>query len=270
LYVNNSLVQEQLVNSTIGTSSTDGYILGEYYSGGWEYSGDIDGLYIYNVALTSSQISELYNGGAGTVNHPTGITEATDVIAKFDFNEGTGTTTDNDCTLGAGMDITLAGGDTWVEGLMGVTTGSLGVVALAFPADEVTEIFGSVQFPHRYKQESQIYPHVHYSGVDTTAGDIVWKLEYLWVNIGDALQTNTTIVSATVANDTVDFGTHVMADIPSTGIAGTDKRISSIMQYRLYRDGSNVADTYAGKVYLSEFDIHYECDTIGSDTAMIK
>jgi len=270
LYVNNSLAEESVVSSTIGTASTDGYILGEYFNGGWELDGVVDGLYLYNVALTDSQVSELYNSGAGTTSHPTGITETTDVIAKFDFNEGTGTTADNDSTLGAGNDITLALGTTWVSGLMGVSSGSIGVMALSFPPNQVTEFFGSVQFPHKYKEGTTIFPHVHWAGEDTSPGDVVWKLEYLWVNIGAALQANTTIVSHTVANDTVTAGLHRMNDVPSAGIAGTGKTISSIMQYRLYRDGADSADTYGKKVYLSEFDIHYEIDTIGSKTAMSK
>ena len=76
-------------------------------------------------------------------------------------------------------------------------------------------------------------------------------------------------VSRTVANDTTAT-THRMNNIPTAGISGTGKTISSIFQFRLYRDGTDSADTYTGKAYLSEFDIHFEMDSNGSNTATSK
>ena len=92
----------------------------------------------------------------------------------------------------------------------------------------------------------------------------------MWVNIGDALAANTTLVTRTVVNDTTLLGKHRMNNAPSTGIVGTGKEISSILQFRLYRDGANVLDTYAHKAYLSEMDVHFEIDTIGSKTSTSK
>ena len=271
IYVNNQIQKEQVINDTfVTTNNTDGYIVAEYTGGGWNYDGIMDNMFIYNVALTDSQISDMYNGGAGINTHPSGITETTDVIAMFKFDEGTGTLVDNACTLGAGYDMTLSGTYAWVTGLLGITSGSLGVMALSFPPDVITEIFGSVQIPHGYKEGSLIYPHLHWAGEDASAGDVVWKMEYLWVNIGDALGTDTTIVTRTVANDTVLLGKHRMNNLPTAGIDGTGKLISSILQYRIYRDGTDAADTYTKKAYLSEFDIHCEMDTGGSNTAMTK
>lgn len=271
IYVNGTLQEERVVNALLPTTNnTDGYIIGEYTNGGWNYEGVMDGLYIYNQALTQSQIDELYNSGAGTLNHPTGIVEATDVIAKFDFNEGTGTVADNNSTLGAGYDGTLVNGVLWVAGLMGVTSGSIGVMALAFNPGVTTEMFGSIQFPHTYAEGTLIYPHVHWAAENTDAGDVVWKIEYLWVNVDEPLQVNTTITGRTIANDTVTLGKHMATDVPTGGIDGTGMKISSILQYRIYRDGTNAADTYAGKVFLSEFDVHFQVDTMGSCTTWVK
>ena len=254
----------------LAASSNDVYICSKP-DGSKGFDGIMDDLICYNRALTAAQVTERYNAGAGTATLPTGITEATDVVMRFDFNENTGVTVDNDCTLGAGFDMTLSGSYAWVTGLLGITTGSLGVMALSFPPNAVTEMFGSVQFSHKYKEGSLVYPHVHWAGADTTAGDVVWKLEYLWVNIGGALQVNTTIVSRTVANDTATLGLHRMNNVPSAGIDGTGKKVSSILQYRFYRDGTDALDTYNGKAFLSEFDIHFEIDTpAGSKTATSK
>ena len=270
VYVNGQQVTSgSMWGYQLAASTEDAYICSKP-DGSVPFDGIMDNLICYNKALTASQVTERYNAGAGTTSLPTGIVETTDVTMRFDFNEGTGSAVDNNCTLGAGHDMTLSGSYSWVTGLLGITSGSMGVMALAFPAGQLTEIFGSAQFPHTYREGSLIYPHVHWAGEDTTAGNVVWKLEYLWVNVGASLQANTTITSRTVANNTTMAGMHRMNNVPENGIDGTGKTISSIMQFRLYRDGTDALDTYNGKVFLSEFDIHYEMDTVGSNTAMSK
>ena len=268
IYSGVTLITESVLNSVLPlTNTTDGYIIGEYYNGNWNYDGVMDGIYIYNVALTDAQIADRWNGGAGSLTHPTGITEATDVIAKIDFNENTGTLSDNNCTLGAGFDVTWSTGVTWVDGLMGVTSGSVGVYALAFPPDVITEIDGSIQFTHRWDEGTIVEPHPHWTAADLTVGNVVWKLEYLWINVTDsAVGVNTTIVEEVVATD----GTHQATNVPAAGIDGTGKKISSIMQYRFWRDGTDVRDTYAGKVFMSEFDVHIKINSLGSRSTWVK
>jgi len=269
LYVNGAIVNSSIITSVIPTTSTNGYRLGEWRNGGWEYEGLLDGLYIYNVPLTDAQVLELYNGGAGTMSHPTGIDESTEVISKFDFNEDGGNSCDNDCTLGAGHDIVLpASGIIWGDGLMGVTTGSLGVKALAFEPNKVQEIFGTAQLPHSYKEGSDIFPHPHFMFEYPNELHVVWKLEYVWTNVNFSYG-NTTIGSRAISNTTTDKK-HNVADVPSSGLNGTDKSISSVFHYRLYRDGTDALDTFQGKVYLSEFDIHFQIDTMGSRTTWVK
>lgn len=60
-------------------------------------------------------------------------------------------------------------------------TGYKGGIVLAF-GDEATneeEAEFLFQLPHTYKQETAIYPHVHWVGEDSTAGNVKWGLEYL-------------------------------------------------------------------------------------------
>jgi hypothetical protein len=39
---------------------------------------------------------------------------------------------------------------------------------------------------------------------------------------------------------------------------------------RIYRDPTNVADTFGSSVWLKSADIHVECDTIGSREILTK
>lgn len=83
-------------------------------------AGTIDELVIYNVALSDSQVTERYNSGAGTYNLPSGITEATDVVAEFHFDDGA-SPTDNSATKGAGQDMTLFNSPTFTSPIVNNT-----------------------------------------------------------------------------------------------------------------------------------------------------
>jgi len=52
----------------------------------------------------------------------------------------------------------------------------------------------------------------------------------------------------------------------ATGIDGTGKTLSSMLICRLYRDPADAADTYPQDVAFLQFDVHYEIDSLGSET----
>ena len=52
---------------------------------------------------------------------------------------------------------------------------------------------------------------------------------------------------------------------------GVKKLISSMLICKLQRRSSDALDTYDGKsVYLLEVDVHYQIDSLGSPTALVK
>lgn len=73
------------------------------------FSGAVDEVRIYDRALTSGDVTALYNGGAGVV----GTTEA-NLVAGFHLDEGSGTSTAD--YSGGGHTGTLNGTATWVTG----------------------------------------------------------------------------------------------------------------------------------------------------------
>jgi hypothetical protein len=126
-----------------------------------------------------------------------------------------------------------------------------------------------IQLPHGYKEGSKIYPHIHWTPSDAGTGNVVWKVDYEWVNVGGSYNlTTTTTLSATVAaNGAWASG---IADLAPTGIDGTGKTISSILVCRIYRDGNDAADTYDNSAAIIGFDIHVEENTLGSRTVTTK
>ena len=267
VYVNGQLVQSDTISGyQLGSVTSDVYIASDA-SGNNPHHGIIDRMITYNKKLTSSQVTERYNGGQGTTALPTGITEATDVTMLLEFDEGTGSTVDNSCTLGAGHDCTLSGTYAWEQGLVGIPSGSIGVIAQAFTSGEVREIWRILQTPHAWKEGSTVYLHAHWFTPATT-GDVVWKAEILKVKRGSTIG-NTTILTETVTVDST-ANTSVMTNVPSAGIDMTGYGISDIVLIRFYRDGTDSADTCTDKAYLTDLDVHVELNTPGSREVAAK
>jgi len=122
------------------------------------------------------------------------------------------------------------------------------------------------QLPHTYKQGSSIHPHVHWVGEDNTAGNVRWKFTYSWANINTAFPAESPLY-IDAANMETDVHNINYFDL----ISGDGKQISSILICSLTRNSSHANDTFTGKsAYLLEVDIHYEIDSNGSNTELLK
>lgn len=260
LYIDGIEVANKLKNAQLDIASSDGLIIGRHHTGGNFFYGKIDDIQLYNVVLTQAQITEMYNHGDGTTTLPTGITEATDLITRFQD------TPTNTATLGSGYNMTTTN-LTLGPGLITTEHSSFGVATLSFAPSVSQSIFFSVQLPHMYKPGTDLHPHVHWMyGTSETDTSVVWGLEYVWTNINDSVG-YTSILDNTFATYNED-STHKVDELAH--ISGTDKRISSMVVCRLYREGDNAADTYSHSVYLGEFDFHYQLDTLGSNEEWVK
>lgn len=133
-----------------------------------------------------------------------------------------------------------------------------------FPRNDATEwVYITAQLPHRYKEGSTIYPHVHVQqGRNEQA---VFKIDYQWYNIGSTVPVAATYTMNTYGTTYVS-GTIGQLIKGAAGIAGTGKTISSILKMKLYRDDN----AYAADMLLDQFDIHIEIDGFGSETEYSK
>jgi hypothetical protein len=119
---------------------------------------------------------------------------------------------------------------------------------------------------HNYREGSDIIPHVHWCATTTGAGNVVWQLEYAWINGGGTITTSTT-VTVTVATTTV-VGQEVRTSFGA--ISGTGKTMGGRFVFRLFRDPAHASDTYGADAATMDFGIHYEIDTVGSRTVTGK
>jgi hypothetical protein len=127
------------------------------------------------------------------------------------------------------------------------------------------ELFADIQLPHAWAYGTSVSPHLHWSpGNSTNTGVVRWGLEYSWANYGDAFGSSTTIY-AEQAGGGVAYQ-HQIAEFPD--ITATGKKASSVLMLRLFRDGANGADTFAGAggAFALSFDLHIQLDKLGGVT----
>ena len=151
-------------------------------------------------------------------------------------------------------------------------------------SDELTasekEVFFTAQLPHSWAGTA-VGIHVHWVGshMDTTAAP-VWGLEYNWREIGAQFSTSS-IVYTDGKNYTGDAtfdtnitsGTHYLSIFSSLSPTTSQDGISSVLVGRLFRFSGNVSDTYdvsSNKCGLLYIDIHYEINSLGSNTEYTK
>jgi len=149
------------------------------------------------------------------------------------------------------------------------STPLLGGEVLAFSDQSILGneeyIFFDVQLSHRWKTASSLYPHVHWVGEDTTAGNVYWRLTYTWADINSAFGAATPIY-VEAANVTTGTYVHTMSKFPAISGVG-HSGYSGMLLCSLSRYSSNIKDTFTNKLaYLLEIDFHIEMDSLGSPT----
>jgi len=128
------------------------------------------------------------------------------------------------------------------------------------------------QLPHSYKLGSAIYPHIHTVPEDNTAGNVYWEFTYSIAAVNDAFPVATSIFLTQVQPEVTDKHTYTSFDaIPGSALPSESTDISTMIICSLARRSDDVLDTFTGKdVYLLEVDLHYERDTTGSYSILVK
>ena len=131
-----------------------------------------------------------------------------------------------------------------------------------------------VQLPHSYKEGPNIYPHLHWTPLNSGSGNVEWNLDYTWVNYDSTtpLAFPSTTTSTIVETGPFTIRTHLITPLTTgnVGLDGTGKKISSILICRLWRNSNNSADTYQNDAGLLSLDFHYQINTVGSRLPFLK
>jgi len=119
----------------------------------------------------------------------------------------------------------------------------------------------TAQLPHSYKQGTDIEAHVHWCPTTNNAGNVIWRLDYYWLNINGTIPVLSQINSGVVAAGGTAWK-HLLAEF-HPHISGTGMLISSMLVCRIWRDPSG-SDTYPDDAGLLEVDFHFQLDSMGS------
>lgn len=186
-----------------------------------------------------------------------------------------GSDTDN-ATFAVDGSLTLSGAATMWSGMqISLTSGKQGSTSkpdfdytnngYLFPQNDATEIvYASCRLPNSWKIGSSIHPHIHWQ--QSAATGVVWKLDYKWFNLGDAVPAAWTTITLATTSYTYVSGNLNQVSSSAAVIDGTGKTLSSVMLLKLYRDDN----TTTGDVLAYQLDIQFEMDSLGSRTEYVK
>jgi hypothetical protein len=147
---------------------------------------------------------------------------------------------------------------------------ALGGWLFAANVEQVVSVMA--QLPHAWKEGTAITPHVHWTKTTSTAGDVVWQLQYKLASIGEVIDANWTTltewqpVASTPDNDLTEE--HLITSFGDVDMSG--RHISDMVLMRLSRLGGDASDTYSGEARLLEFDLHILKDSLGSAQPFTK
>ena len=134
---------------------------------------------------------------------------------------------------------------------------SIGVWAYTFANNKGDEVSFTIQMPHSWAGTA-IHPHVHWSPGDNTSGDVVWGIEYTWIEYNPTTPNTfpATIIETTTETVTGSDHKHLITGFSFITPSSVQDGISSIIVMRLFRDGTNSLDTYNDAAFGLSFDIH--------------
>lgn len=144
---------------------------------------------------------------------------------------------------------------------------SHGVFTYWFDYEIEEELFFTVQLPHRWKEGTDIFPHIHWIPESDLKGtNVKWGMEYTWANVGGTFG-NTKIIYSTKSVGSIDYiraFQHIVTELET--IPGKGKMISSMLICRVFRDAEAEIpeDNYKGEAGILQIDFHYQVDGVGS------
>ena len=190
----------------------------------------------------------------------------------------TGTSANTYVTIDATNSLRMYGGSTTYDDLMfpfnvgksGSNDHPLFVVDslyYAFTVDSVSPtadyMYFVIQLPHKWKEGSTIYPHIHYKH-EVGVGTPTFLMKYKWYDVTGTTQKGWKWYRMGTTTGTTDK-THQLVK-GTGGISGVGMTLSSILICKIYLESA----TGTPPVNAYQFDIHYEIDSFGSKDEYTK
>lgn len=147
--------------------------------------------------------------------------------------------------------------------------GSGNFIVVAFDGGGSTEqVQGVRELQHDYKEGTDLSLHVHWAPSTTGVGNVKWQIEYEIIRRDEA----SPVVSGTLSIVDSADGIAWQETIASVGnIDGTNLKIGDQIALRLFRNPSDIEDTYSNDAVIAfTYGIHYQVDDFGSQKIATK
>lgn len=137
-----------------------------------------------------------------------------------------------------------------------------GIWSNRFDDAAVQSAHGTLEIQHDYKNGSNLEVHIHWSPSTTNTGNCRWGFEYTVANMNATFPATTTTYAVQAGSGTVNQHQYLTV----VTITGTGLTAGANIAFRIFRDGTNAADTFTGNAFLHKIAFHYEADKLGSAT----
>lgn len=133
-----------------------------------------------------------------------------------------------------------------------------------FTGNQLKETFLEFHPDHDFKEGSGVFPHVHVIPKTTGLGTVTFGFEYSIAKgydqgIESFYDLTSTTVTATYEITSNSQFKHIIIETVNP-IVEPKFEIDSVMLLRVFRNGG--ADSYAGSVYVTRCDLHYETNKV--------
>gem|GEM_PF-3504186 len=130
------------------------------------------------------------------------------------------------------------------------------------------------QLSHKWKLGSNLYPHIHWKQNSNATPNFL--IQYRWQRNNQAWTSAWTNLKCNVSVFTYTSGSINQISNSAVITPPANSDLSDIIQFRVLRDNANNStvfsgsDTYSGDAEITSVDIHFEQDTLGSNSEYIK
>lgn len=137
------------------------------------------------------------------------------------------------------------------------------ILAWTFFKNEMTEAHSGWHIDHDYAQGTKLYMHVHWVCPTSASGTVRWGFEYTVAkgHQQQAFPATTTVYVEQATNGTPHM--HYVGEVSeANAIDGAALGIEpdTVIQVRVFRDGTHVNDTLEEDVFGLFIDLHYQAD----------
>lgn len=147
------------------------------------------------------------------------------------------------------------------------------IYALAYPAGQLSEAYITFDVPFDYAVGTDLMVGIHWSpGNVASTGNVRFGLEftYAWSYGPDGASnifgpTNTVYINASQANGT-PYMSYINFNDPADNFPAAGVQQNMRFLVRIFRDGTNVGDTFPESVFIVGTDFFYQTNRFGTST----